>query len=173
MIPGAELGSKGVSLTNADSAKKIEYSQKWQPALFETRKALLTNTMENGRRLFNVIVYNNYRTGNSLSDRRAFRNNVNILLKLNDIPYREEIKFNLRNNYYADINQINKPDVSQFLLAAMYLAEVIGGIHPEIWEDENYRIRKQIIRCQDYNSEIFAEVVTDTLDVIFSKKLNK
>jgi hypothetical protein len=55
----------------------------------------------------------------------------------------------------------------------MYLAEVIGGIHPEIWEDENYRIRKQIIRCQDYNSEIFAEVVTDTLDVIFSKKLNK
>jgi len=173
MIPGAELGSKGVSLTNADSAKKIEYSQKWQPALFETRKALLTNTMENGRRLFNVIVYNNYRTGNSLSDRRAFRNNVNILLKLNDIPYREEIKFNLRNNYYADINQINKPDVSQFLLAAMYLAEVIGGIHPEIWEDENYRIRKQIIRCQDYNAEIFAEVVTDTLDVIFSKKLNK
>ena len=155
-------------LINGDPHKIAEYSQKWQPYIHETRRIIFNNAMENGLILFKVLTSNVYTSKSDLRHNDSFLNNIARLPK--DTPFRKDIDFILKDDYYRDVN---KDWSKQYIMAAMYLAEVLNGMHDDIWKDENYRLRKQILRCQNFRSKIFSELVIVTIQVIVSRKIKK
>lgn len=153
--------------------KRKEFTQKWQPAIFEIRSASFSSAMECGSHLFNHVIAprNSESRGKNINTDLSFRNNKEKLCEISSIPLREDIQFCLKEDLYK-LEKLDNPAAKQYLKASMYLAEVLCGKHEEIWKDENYRIRKQLLICQNFHSEILTQIVIIILDVILGKIKN-
>ena len=166
--PNAEKGNKYAIIV-----KRKEFTQKWQPAIFEISSASFSNAMELGSRLFDHVIgsRNSASRGRNPNTDQNFRNIKGKLCEISNIPLRDDIEFCLKEDYYK-LNKLDTPAVKQYLKASMYLAEVLCGKHEEIWKDENYRLRKQLLIYQSFHSEILIQVVIIILDVILGKIKN-
>lgn len=153
--------------------KRMKYIHIWQPAIFEIRSAIFSNTAEFGSRLFSQVRASRDNNGrrNQYTDNK-FRENIAKLWEATNIPFRKGFKFEPTKIYYS-LNPPYKHATKQYLMASMYLAEVLCDKHKEIWKDENYRIRKQLLLCQDFQSDIFTELVTNTLNIILGNIKHK
>ena len=166
--PNAEVGNEYTI-----KVKRKEYTQKWQPAIFEIRSASFSNSMEFGSLLFDYVIAsrNNASRGRNPNTDQNFRYYKEKLCEISSIPLRKDIQFCLKEELYK-LNQLDNPAAKQYLKASMYLAEVLCGKHEEIWKDENYRLRKQLLIYQNFHSEILVQIVIIVLDIILGKIKN-
>ena len=181
LMPGTKLEKDQIKILRLEDItcddienvkkRRDDYTQKWQPAIHEIRRALFDNIRGIGLDVFAQMLAP--KKGDTILKKLCghprFERNKRKVSEWAHIPSRSDVQFNLENDYDKELNQV-RPNVKQYLMAAMYLAEVLYGMHDEIWKDKNYRLRKLILNCQNYDSEIFSEIVIDTMRTILNYK---